>query len=163
MKALAEQTDDPLAMARRYALWAIVGFVAFFVVYRLSNEGRHLPDARVPLLATAVASQRPTGTVAEQRQLAQLDADNLWESARQLTRQRFTPRTSVEGEPEFPRITGRGYWERRSALQRLRRLWAIAYGKTPIHIRPSEWERFLQELEAFDRDVANGTVELPAV
>ena len=71
---------------------------------------------------------------------------------------------AVAVDPSQPaRVAGGTWWRRRSARLRLERLQAIAYGDAPVRIGPERWEEFLAELDAFDQDVADGTVKLPAV
>jgi hypothetical protein len=148
---------------RRNTLWVIGGCVLVFFFYRLSSGSRHLADRRVPLLMSAVARQRPTRALTEQRQYEQLDAGNLWESARVLARQRLSAIADAAEAPQPARVAGGSWWRRRSARRRLERLQAIAYGDAPVRIGPERWEDFLAELDAFDQDVADGTVKLPAV
>jgi hypothetical protein len=151
------------AAIRRNTLWVVGGCLLAFFFYRLSSGSRHLADPRVPLLMTAVARQLPTRSLAEQRQYEQLDAGNLWESARVLARQRLSAIADAVDPAQPARVAGGSWWRRRTARRRLERLQAIAYGDTPVRIGPERWEDFLAELDAFDQDVADGTVKLPAV
>jgi hypothetical protein len=162
LQALAGKEDESMPRLKRYAWWGVGGCLAGLLFYRLRNNGRHLPEAGLPRLGAAVAGQRPAGPLFEQRQRAQLAAGNLWESARGLARQRLAPLAGKGGPPDGSLVAGGGWSRRRVARQRLRRLWEIAYGAVPVAIPPERWEFFLSELEAFERDVADGTVKMPA-
>jgi hypothetical protein len=163
VKALNGNGEEDPARIGRYALWALGSSLAVFFVHRLSSGARYFPEAKLPLLTTAVAAQRPTGSVAEQRQRGQIAAGNLWESARDLARQRFASLSSSDKAPTPPPIVGSGLWRRRSARRRLQRLWVIAYGQAGVRIPPKQWEKFIADLEAFDRDVADGRVKMSTV
>jgi hypothetical protein len=147
---------------RRYALWGFGGFLAAAVLYRLSNNGRHFPDRRIPLLGPVVEKQRPAAAVAELRPRAQIDAGNLWESARELAQESLGQNPLENKAPPRPRVVAGDWWQRRQARRRMHRLWEIAYGAEPIPVLPARWEKFLSDLEAFENDVANGRVKLPA-
>jgi hypothetical protein len=163
LNALGRPRVEALARLRRYFWWALGVGLAAAALYRLSYTGRYLPDAGLPLPGAAVAGQRATGTAAEQRPRAQLEAGNLWESARDLARQRLGgPRVEPGQAPPRPEVVGGGRWQRRAARRRLERLRAVAYGPAPGRVPPGRWGKFLDDLAAFDRDVADGTVKLPA-
>jgi hypothetical protein len=162
LQALAGKDDEGMPRLKRYAWWGVGGCLAGLLFYRLRNHGRHLPESGLPRLGAAVAGQRPAGPLFEQRQREQLAAGNLWESARGLARQRLAPLAGKGGPPDGSQVAGGGWSRRRVARQRLRRLWEIAYGDVPVAIPPERWEFFLSELEAFERDVADGTVKMPA-
>jgi hypothetical protein len=162
MNALGAKDQEGTGRLSRYLWWGIGGCLAGLVFYRLRNEGRHLPETGLPRLGAAVAGQRPAAPLFEQRQRAQVAAGNLWEAARGLARQRLGPLAGSEGPPAASLVAGGGWRRRRAARTRLRRLWEIAYGSVPVAVPPARWEFFLAELEAFQRDVADGTVKLPA-
>jgi hypothetical protein len=161
--ALRGRTRQGFARLSRYAFWAVGGCLAVLALYRMSNESRYLADQRLPLLRQTVAGQRPTSSVIEQRQQAQVEAGNLWESAREIARQRLMMATGSERLSDAADNPSASWWQRRTARARLRRIWNIAYGATPVRIKPARWERFLADLDAIQKDVANGTVKLPAV
>lgn len=163
LRTLAGKDDEGLPRLSRYVWWGIGGALATLLFYRLRNQGRYLSETGLPRLGTVVAGQRPAGPLFEQRQREQVAAGNLWEAARGLARQRLAPLAATEGPPARSLVTGSGWSRRRAAWQRLRRLWEIAYGPVPVAIPPARWEFFLSEIEAFERDVADGTVKLPAV
>jgi hypothetical protein len=163
LRSIGIRNGQAFGRVRRFLLWVIGGFVLAVVLYRLSNEGRHLPEKRLPLLATAVAGQRPNAVMIEQRPRAQLSAGNLWESAREFARHHLSASNEGPIPPPYPLVVGGSWRQRRQARQRLRQLWAVAYGPTPVRIPPKRWEAFLTQIDAFDRDVAQGTVKLPAV
>ncbi len=143
---------------RRYAWWGLGAFLAAMTLYRLGHSGRYGLERGLPNLARALASQRPASAASEGRQLAQVEAGNLWDSARALARQHLSPDGNHPGPPL---LTGGGWWRRRAARSRLRRLEAIAYGSRPVRIRPRAWERFLADLDGYDRDVSDGVVRWP--
>jgi hypothetical protein len=148
---------------RRYSLWGFGGFLAAAVLYRLSNNGRHFPDRHLPLLGPVVEKQKPAAAVAELRPRAQIDAGNLWESARELAQGSLGQNPLEDKPPPRPIVVADGWWQRRKAQRRIQRLWEIAYGAEPIPVLPARWQRFIADLENFENDVADGTVKLPAV
>jgi hypothetical protein len=157
------RAENRMFWLRRYALWAFGGCLAAVLIYRVSHAGRFLPERRLPFLGAAIAGQLPARPLPVQRQYEQVGARNLWESARTLARQRLAAIAAASNtKPVGPR-TSRNWRQRRSARLRLERLQTIAYGPAPVRIAPDRWEKFLADLDAFDRDVADGTVKLPAV
>jgi hypothetical protein len=90
-----------------------------------------------------------------------VETGNLWEAARALARGRLAahaapPGPDGAGKPPF---TARGPWgTRRAAARRVGRLWRLAYGPTPVRVRPSEWRGLLADLDRVDADLASGTL-----
>jgi hypothetical protein len=163
VRGLGGRDGDSLADVKRYVLWALGGCLAALALFRVAGEGRYRDDPGLPPLARAVARQCPAGPATEQRQRAQVDAGNLWESARELARQRLSRGAPPGVGPPPPRATRGGWFRRRAARARARRLWDLAYGATPVRVKPADWELFLFDLDAFKHDLADGTVELPDV
>jgi hypothetical protein len=161
-RAFVGKDGDGVPRIKRYALWLIGGCLAALALYRFGGEGRFRHETDLPLLAPAVARQRPAVSALEQRQRAQVESGNLWESARELARRRLGPPAGPGLPPEKPRVVAGTWWRRRTAEARLRRIWDIAYGPAPVRVRPADWELFLFDLDALKRDVADGTVRLPS-
>ncbi len=161
-RAFVGKDGEGVTRIKRYALWLIGGCLAALALYRFGGEGRFRHETELPLLAPAVARQRPAVSALEQRQRAQVESGNLWESARELARRRLGPPPAPGVPPEKPRAVAGNWWRRRTAEARLRRIWDIAYGPAPVRVRPADWELFLFDLDALKRDVADGTVRLPS-
>ena len=114
-------------------------FVVLYGCWRIGLKARHRPDLQGPLLAMALHRVAPTGTVVEQRRLAQVCGDNVWEPARDLARQ-FLVETGAA--PQLPpgadasRLAVRGGWLRRRIMAgRLKRLGRLAFGP-PVRAAP---------------------------
>ena len=71
-----------------FAGYCICEVPSNLALYRFGGEGRFRHETELPLLAPAVARQRPAVSALEQRQRAQVESGNLWESARELARRR---------------------------------------------------------------------------
>jgi hypothetical protein len=162
LKSLDGRPQVAANRLRRYSLWGFGGFLVVAILYRLSNNGRHFPDRRLPLLGPVVAKQRPAAGAAEVRPRAQIEAGNLWESARELAQESLGQNPLEDTPPPKPAVVARGWWVRRQSRRRLERLWEIAYGSDTVPIPPGQWEQFLSDLQEFEQDVADGRVKLPA-
>jgi hypothetical protein len=162
LRSFSARPREGVARLQRYTLWVLGGFWAVFVLYRLSNHGRYFHDNHLPLLGPTVESQRPGGPLAEVRQRGQIEAGNLWESARELARESLSQAPFADGLPPRPEVAAGNWRRRRKAARRIERLWHIAYGTEPVPVPPERWEAFLGDLESFEHDIADGTVTLPA-
>jgi hypothetical protein len=162
MRALGGRGEVQKRRLWRYAAWSCGLGLTLFFFYRISNHGRYFGERRLPLLGPAVEAQRPAGTLSELRPRGQIEAGNLWESARELAQISFGQNPGLDGPAPRPEVVG-GYLPRRRKIrQRIDRLWRIAYGSDPVPVPPQRWEAFLTDLENFERDLASGAIRLPA-
>jgi hypothetical protein len=116
--------------------------------YRLGFRHRFQHDPAVPLLAGAVSRNLPVSPLLEQRTEELLVRSNLWEPSVQLV-QRWFARLGVERGPAEPVFEARGgWWQRRTLLGKLRRMWRLACCRPPQRISPPEMWRLQRELES---------------
>lgn len=127
--------------------------------YRIGVKGRYRPDLTVPLLARAVQLQAPQQPLMGQRQEAQLQSGNLWETAREMARQCFAPVAPTEAAAPRVEVAG-GWWQRRKTRARVRRLWRLAHSETPVRVPPRRLKALLAEIERLKGELRDGTVRL---
>jgi hypothetical protein len=143
----------------------LTGLLACYGFYRLS-QARHRVDLWAPLLETVLARHAPAQTLMEQRHRALLGRGNLWEPARALVREWFegVGAAPAGGSAAGPPLRAAGSWWRRWALDRkVRRLWRLAYGATPVPVAPQEFARLLASLEEVKAALASGALALEPV
>jgi hypothetical protein len=127
--------------------------------YRLAAAGRVRADPLLPGFGRLLDRQRPA-PLAEQRQRAQAEAGNLYDTARALVEQRLARWGGDPASPGGPRCEVHGtWWQRRAARRRLRRLWRLAEGRAPVRVTPGRWRSVLADLERLGADVARGVVQ----
>ncbi len=132
--------------------------VVLYGCWKVGWKARYRSDLQGPLLATTLHRLAPAGTVAEQRRLALIHGDNLWEPARDLARQ-CLGETGARPGAAPPPVAVRGGWRRRwTTAGRLKRLWRLAYGP-PVRVPLGEWRRLLREVQELKGAFADGTVQ----
>ncbi|HVS37063.1 MAG TPA: hypothetical protein VMS17_15995 [Gemmataceae bacterium] len=143
-----------------YCLLLIFAAV-WFVVYgcwKVGWKARYRTDLQGPLLAMALYRVAPTETVAEQRRLAQIRGDNVWEQARDTARQ-WLEQTGATGGSTPPSVVIRGGWLQRWRLAgRVRRMWRLAFGP-PVRVRLSQLPRLAREAKELQAAFADGTIQ----
>jgi hypothetical protein len=131
--------------------------IVLYGCWKIGFKARHRSDLQGPLLAGALRRMAPGGAVMEQRRLALIRSDNLWEPARDLSRQCLTE-AGVPAGTAPPAVTVQGGWLRRWTMAgRVKRLWRLAYG-SPARVSLNEWRRLLREVQELKTALADGTV-----
>ena len=132
--------------------------VVLYGCWKVGWKARYRSDLQGPLLATTLHRLAPAGTVAEQRRLALVRGDNLWEPARDLARQCLA-QTGAKPGAAPPPVVVRGGWRRRwTTAGRLKRLWRLAYGP-PVRVPLGAWRQLLREVQELKGAFADGTVQ----
>ncbi len=147
-------------------------------VWRLLRSRGFRSETALPLLAEALQegqaggsafrSARQAGPAAgpsllEQRQQELLEYGNLWENARQVSREVFLSAglTEPANPSRPPKIrTEGGFWQRWQRQRQVLRLWRLAFDPRPCRVRPRDWPGLLAELDRLQADLANGSVQV---
>ena len=144
---------EKLAQIVFLATSVLLGIFAFF---RLGMF-RHRFAASPPALATLLAKQPPPLPALRQRQQALLQSGNLWEAARDLTRQFFVSAGIALDVPPEVEIRA-GWWQRWRLRARVLRLWRLAVGARPQPVSLARFERLVKELRELQAALADGRV-----
>lgn len=132
--------------------------VVLYGCWKVGWKARYRSDLQGPLLASVLHRLVPSETVAEQRRLAQVRGNNLWEPAHDLARQCLAAVSARPGAAPPP-VAVRGGWMRRwTTASRIKRLWRLAYGP-PVRVPLNEWRRLLREVQTLKGAFADGTVQ----
>jgi hypothetical protein len=140
-------------------VYAMTVTLLLYGCYRVGVKGRHRIDYSVPLLSRALQKQATAQPLMGQRQEALLQSGNLWETARELARQCFASAVAPSAAP--PRVVAvGGWWNRRRARARVRRLWRLAHSGRPERVRSRRLKGLLAEIERLKGELQDGTVRL---
>jgi hypothetical protein len=150
----------PRGVVQRIVMVLLTAALALYGLTRLWRA-RHRREARVPLVATAVAEHAPHLPVIAQRQRAMLQEGNLWEAGRELAWQCFEEAGLPAEAAGPPRVEVTGPWLRRWRLRRLvGRLWQLARGAKPVRISLRQFSRLVAEVEEVKAALAVGHLRL---
>jgi hypothetical protein len=144
----------------KHALIGLSAVLVLYGLYRLGTRLRHHSEKGLPALGAEPAGGPPP--VMEQRHLALLRSGNVWEAARELTRQWFATRGAPpSGAPPRVEAAG-GWWQRRRARALVGELWRLAHGAVPERVAPGRLRKLLRQLEELDAALGRGSVRLGA-
>jgi hypothetical protein len=155
--------DLGLSPAALHQLGVVLGtlLLLLYGAYRITARARHRQDWSVPLLAQAVGRNLPASSILEQRHSMQLQVQNLWETARDLTRRWFAEAgMAVTASSAPPAVVRGGWWRRWRQGRRLRRLWRLAQGVRPVRVTPRGLNRLQAELTRLRVALKDGSVRL---
>jgi hypothetical protein len=159
-EALGEDLEargvSPPAVAK-YALLGLTALLVVYGLYRLGTRLRHRPEKGLPALGAEPGGMPP---VIEQRHLTLLRSGNVWEAARELTRQWFAAR-GAPPSGAAPRVeSAGGWWRRRRVRALVGWLWRLAHAEVPGRVPPGRLRGLLRRLEELDAALARGSVRL---
>jgi hypothetical protein len=140
-----------------------LGLLVLLHLFRKLLGTRYARDPRVPLLASNnLSGHVSTEPLMDQRQRGMLYEGNLWEAARELSRQCFTDYAdrALSSPPPRPEIVVRGGDPGRQGLvTKVRQLWDLAYGP-PTPVLPMRFRRLVVEADEVKEALASGALVL---
>jgi hypothetical protein len=116
------------------------------------------PDPARTLVTPELAALIPRGNVLQQRFDGLLEADNVYEPARQLVREFFA---GMDAEPDAqgrpPQIdVVDGYNDSAGLCRRIMRLWTIGFASTPVKVLSKHWSELARDLQEVLQDADEG-------
>src|SRR5262249_9533940 len=132
---------------------AVLGFVRL-------RQSRVRTDHQPSTLSMKSSESGTVPTVLEQRQRAMLRDGNLWEAARAVALQFFSPFAVTGTVGSAGHI---GSWQRRRIRRQVQRLWGLAKGDKPARVRPAEFRYLLAQVRDLHTAQTNGTFKIDGI